>query len=624
MVAGQNTILFLFNENDLLASGKQGPVSFIFGDPDTTPETPCVIPSRISESNQVKFNCGCNYIDYETNIITIDCTIPNNDIIFTNIRSYFGYSSNTHFLIDFPNNKSHFGFSSNTSTIIAADMRLVSTGYFGLDSNSFLTIERRLEASSHFGHTSTTGIVYDPYNELFDPGEYTQAVFGYELKNVFVFNPYNEFFAPGEFAQSSFGYELKNVFVFNPYNEFFNTGAYAGFYFGYENKASVQFNPYNPFITDVIGSFGYSVSSGFRYSDNPYISDDPINFDVGFESAVSVKYADTRASFLATSYNGVSSDVSVQISPGFIGRSYLGYSSKLRYIAVGIPYATFSSCVASFGFEMMDNGSRPRFFDISRTECCTITTNELHHIEMNDYDDWDVMYGLHVGWGLSSISDLCTQPRFASTSVFGLESKVVDNSVYLDHIEMSFGITAHTRSLQYSSNIEIGYGNFITDKNEIKIELTKPLDTFDSNYLFTFGASMFTNFGCSYSLGTTYHRFGLSLISDLFVEEALRPIARFGFYSESVLNREVKFFPSFTFGYESKTVFYEAPYMMHFGFESYCESLVVENFVEFLEDGELENEYIYQNENGDRDMDKPYKVTIEGHEFTHYVRGRCY
>jgi hypothetical protein len=42
------------------------------------------------------------------------------------------------------------------------------------------------------------------------------------------------------------------------------------------------------------------------------------------------------------------------------------------------------------------------------------------------------------------------------------------------------------------------------------------------------------------------------------------------------------------------------------------------------EDGELNNEYLFQNKNGDIDESRPNGESIEGYPFTRYIKGRCY
>ena len=49
-----------------------------------------------------------------------------------------------------------------------------------------------------------------------------------------------------------------------------------------------------------------------------------------------------------------------------------------------------------------------------------------------------------------------------------------------------------------------------------------------------------------------------------------------------------------------------------------------ERIFEFLEEGELDNEYLFQTKNGDIDESRPNGVSLEGYPFTRYIKGRCY
>ena len=190
---------------------------------------------------------------------------------------------------------------------------------------------------------------------------------------------------------------------------------------------------------------------------------------------------------------------------------------------------------------------------------------------------------------------------------------------------MSFGHSANVRGLYYEKNYDISYGTIIVDQNEIKVELTKPLDEGISNNKFDFGYSSWANLGASYALGTARHFFGYYSYHSLTVDEAMRGKFWFGYWSTARLNTWAVFQDNRNyFGFISTGVFYEKPYELYFGYSAECSTIITENYVEFLEEGELINEYIYQTPNGDRDMDRPYQESIEGNEFIHAIRGRCF
>ena len=801
-MAGQNTILFPFNQNELTFNDPSldQPISFLFTKNDRLlksdtndlififgePLKPCEYPILIDKNKNIfDMGCNCHYIDYDTNIITVDCdtspsvgtcfkweeasdgdapfacpcltwtedrefnisceTTPSTDIILGTVRNYYGHNSSVIFSIDIANITSYIGFNSSFSMSVA-DMRFVTTSYFGIESTGILTRIPQFEVSYSFGFDTKNVFVFNPYNKFFNDGEFAESYFGtylynnivfdpynnfntdvishygysantfvifdsvnrfetdvitpfgFESKSVLVYNPYNkfdvdvishyghssstvlfydvhtelsdlpiysyyghsadtlvvfdpyhnftdedinsyvgfesnssivfdpynEFFDPGEDARSTFGFDTKNVFVFNPYNKFFNDGEFAQSLFGFDTKNIFVFNPYNLLGDITPNIFGISVNSSIRYNDDHRISTEDILLHVGVSSNTTVRYANIYANVATTFPYGFSANTTVQISPGFINTAYFGIATNIKYLTYRIPYVTFDIAISGFGFELHDNTNKPRYFDMSKNQCCSIEIHPLRHVEMTDINGWETIYGNEFGWGIGCIAELCTQPRFSAKSYTGFEAKVIDPSVYLGQIEIGFGFQARVRNLQFNTNINLGNGNFIVDQNEIRVELSKPGDTIESMVTMYHGMTIHTLFGVSYALSSAPSSYGHSSIVTLAVEEAIRSYGWFGYNTSAVLNRETKFSMNGHFGFSSYASFYEPPYLLYFGFGAHCDALITENFVEFLEEGEIENEYLYQTPNGDIDVDRPNGISIEGATYTHYIKGRCF
>ena len=710
---GQNTFLFLFNQNDLIDNSNKNKLVFIFGDTSSPVVPPnCKKPIYIDyESNNINFNCNCDPIDYDSNNVTIKCktvyicpdvfwkeaepgsasfniecenedllwkeTEPGNvsfnidcecveededgggpsvPILLENIRKYFGFSSSTAFSIDFNNNEFYIGYNSDFSLYVA-DMRISSNSYFGFSSEYNLTIQKYFSGNSYFGLQSAGSILYDPYNRFFKDDESSKSYFGNALTNIIVFNPYHEFFDnKTRFGESRFGYENKNTqFVYDPYHKFFdNANDSARYYFGYENKINqFIFDPYNELFTlNETGSFsfgyeakntqfvynpynllgltnpfvlGFQSNSVIRYSDDPYITKEDIPFNFGFSSSTDVKLANVYFAINGRSYFGVESNSNVQISVGFISNSYYGYECRLRYITMGQYYATFNSCIAGFGFELHNNMQRPFYIDLSANHCCSITPMQLTRVEMLDEHDIDVRYGLDKGWGIAMTVEFAAEPRLSATMHSGFTSKVEDNSVYLGESYAGFGISIHTRGMYINGGVELGYGNFIIEQNEIKIELSKPLDPAEINYAIYNGFSSITLLGASYALYPYKNYFGQASNFVLTVEEALRSNFYFGYYSRGELNRRATIYPNRNaMGFSARASFYEPPMYAYVGLSMECEAIITENWVEFLEEGELDNNYVIPNKNGDPDLDRPQGESIEGYRYSRVIKGRCW
>lgn len=605
-------------------------------------------------AGQAPFECICNTLWTDTNNFYISCVSSEttNNYINQSI-SYIGVSSSFIFEFDIGSISLSFGYSA-ANALYVSNMRLYVSYDVGYSSSGTLISSALLSSSYYIGYGSTANVLYNPFNPVtgvkpsyvgyeltnvfvFNPyhlffansSDYAVASFGNQLKNVFVFNPYHLFFAnSSDYTAASFGNQLTNVFVFNPYHLFFaNSSDYAVASFGNQLKNVFVFNPFNPLPLFDSLYFGIEAKSVIRYSDNPNISDDPIYYYSGFETAANIKFANNRADLSTTLYQGYTSNTITYLSYGFIGRNSLGYSSRAKNIITALVRANFINCISSFGASLHNNQWSPRYFDLSNQQCCTIDKYELRHVEMTRQDGWEVIYGLDKGWGIACTSTLTAQPRFKVTNTVGFESKVYDTSVYLGVVNIGFGLHARANSLTGQFNINIGYGNFITDQNGIKVEISKPLDQTDINYRLTYGQSAWCNFGASYAMAPTANYYGQYSYFALQVIEPIRGYFYAGYSSYFTLNANFSLYPNTSnFGYSVSMVsFYEAPYYFAYGFESTAPTLITENFVILLEEGELSNNYIFVTENGDPLLSRPHDgVSIEGYPYTHYVNGSCY
>ena len=564
--------------------------------------------------------------------------LSNNDL---NIHA--GFESKSFVLFDQFNKLSndpiitHFGYESKSVIIYNPYHKLTNSdivNYYGITSNTFVLFDQfntlsDKALSTYYGVSASSFILFNQYHPFTD--EDIVARFGYAPASTIVYDPYHEFFKnKTDSAISAFGFTPSSWIVYNPYHEFFkNKTDSATINFGMELKGSIIFNPYNKFNEGVINPFiaGYDTKSSIRYNDDHRISPIDINLAVGIDSKSDMKLANIYANVSTTFPYGFESNGKYQYHPGFVTNSYFGIATNIKHLTTRIPFPTFGICITQVGYELHSNTYKPRYFDLSAGECCTINKYEMIHIEMTDFDDWDVLYGNENGWGIACIADLCAQPRMSANVPMGYYSEVIDNTVYLGQVEIGFGMKVHTRGLQFDTNIELVNGNFITDQNEIKVELTKPDDIFDSNYVMGYGTSMHTNFGATYGFRLNDPPgFGQYVTTTLRVDEALRGsftmgVNLFGF----ALNNTSRFTPRSYAGFTLEAKFYEPPYYMyHTPFAMHCEAIITKNWVEFLEEGELDNEYLFQTKNGDIDESRPNGVSLEGYPFTRYIKGRCY
>ena len=576
-------------------------------------------------------------------------------------EQHFGFESNVHVSYNPYHNfnrliESTFGLELFVQDIIVPDLRINNIQYFGFDAQSAVQISALFSGEMEFGVESSSHISYNPYHNFdrviesefgfastanikygnphlsdvpleayfgyssnFELYRYiildTEFEFGFDSETHILYNPYHNF---NRVIESTFGFDSTAHISYNPRHNF-NRIIYTSF--GFDSEAHISYNPYHNFDRVIESDFGFASTANIKYG-NPNISDAPLEAYFGYSSAVDdIEVEVGKYTFSPYSYFGFDSTFDMLYTIGFRANAYFDtYRSRIQYLVIGYSKPTFTA-TAAFGFELLDNNTRTRYFDLSRTTCCTKMPYELLQFELLDTDDWTAQYGLHRGWALTSTALLSTEQRLASTFGFGYEFRLTDRTVYLGHCTSYFGYSGYNRALTLDINFELGYGNFTTDPNEIKVEMTKPNVVFVNNYYATLGYHNIVKLGIPYALKSTgaigwQSSFVLTL-------ERLIPIAHFGFYSHAVLNRQARIESENGFGYYNAAIIYEEPYIVPFGFYSEF-TIITENYVELFDNGELINEYRFLTPSNDHDTERPYQVSIEGYPYVHQIKGRCY
>lgn len=637
----------------------------------------CGILWTDSVSGSVNIQCPCEPYSDNSNI-TLNCndTTPPGQVYLENIRAHFGFESSTKFVVSINDINSYFGFDSTLLDIQVLDMRIENGQHFGFTAESALAaykiisseiefgfdslvedirvLDLRVENEQHFGFESNVHVSYNPYHNFdrviestfglelfvqdiivpdlrinniqyfgFDAQSAVQTYalfsaemeFGVESSSHISYNPYHNF---DRVIESEFGFDSTARISYNPYHNF-NRIIYTSF--GFDSEAHISYNPYHNFNRVIESDFGFASTANIKYG-NPNISDAPLEAYFGYSSAVDdIEVEVGKYTFSPNSYFGFDSTFDMLYTIGFRANAYFDtYRSRIQYLVIGYSKPTFTA-TAAFGFELLDNNNRTRYFDLSRTTCCTKMPYELLQFELLDTDDWTAQYGLHRGWALTSTAVLSTEQRLASTFGFGYEFRLTDRTVYLGHCISYFGYSGYNRALTLDINFELGYGNFTTDPNEIKVEMTKPHDVFVNNYYATLGLYSSVKLGIPYAV-KSIGAIGWQSSSVLTLEKLI-PIAHFGFYSHAVLNRQARIESENGFGYYNAAIIYEEPYIVPFGFYSEF-TIITENYVELLDNGELINEYRFLTPSNDHDTERPYQVSIEGYPYVHQIKGRCY
>jgi len=543
------------------------------------------------------------------------------------INSIYGYDANTLIIYDVRNpfeGEVNYTFDYSIDTFIVFDNNVFESDIifnYSFSADATVTFDNGNNFDSPvvttYGYSSDSFVIFD-YPSSFETDIISEV--GFESDTLMTYGALNPF---PTIIVSDYGYSVNTTLHINLVENLVDFNKTIDFDYGYSVNTFVIFNAYNPILdenTNIDIYYGSQSDTTIRYSDDPYINN--IEYNLGY---ISESELDTReglytfASDFEYGFDGEGSDLIYTV--GLAATGYHGIMSNILYIA-NMHVPVHLDAIMGFGYAMHDNQFDGRVIDLLKKPCCTFHKNDLKNIEMTLEADYSRQWMDLDVFGCKVEVQFTTQPRFSATMTNGMTSDVVDTTSYFS-VDFKHGITANVRSMNFDSTIDLVGGNFIVDQNEIKVEMTKPEDTGVTQY------GMMHGFECT-SLFTTIRAMGMQgeygyySTFDIRYESPMRPACIWGFQCNTTLNTFNRYQGESSHGMMSYTTFYEPPYNATYGFYSETSQLFTENFVEFLEDGEVRNEFIHQNENGDPDKTKPNGLTIEGYVYTHYIKGRCY
>lgn len=526
------------------------------------------------------------------------------DVINTFGIIEFNYGQQLNSLVTFDNNKFEFEYNFNigyvSNTLVSFD-----------DVNKFNS-----DIDNNYGYESTALVIYgnpNPFELPFIGG------MGYSVNSLVTFgepNPFPTVITSDYGFSSSFVLNTKLYEDLTDFNKTFDLG------YGHSANTFVIFNSYNPILkdTDTANSqYGYSVSSSMRYSDDPYINN--VNFELGYSSSSELDIQVGLYTFAVDFNYGFDYKPNLEYTVGIAATGYYGINAILLYVA-NLHTPVYLDATMRHGYMMNYNEYDVRVLDLMKKSCCSFHKTDLKRIEMMDEPNYVRQYSDVDSFGIKVECVLRTEPRFAATISTGMRSDIIDPSVYLSAV-FNHGVTANVRTMNFDTNIDLVGGNFIVDQNEIKVEMTKPDDLPSSLYGMSYGFLSRSDLSTERAYVLTSQQ-GYNSTFSLYFESPLRGDMGYGFQSQATLATFMIFSGSMIHGTTANATLYEPPYTMNYGFSMNVSQLFTENFVEFLEDGELQSEYIHQNKNGDPDLTKPNGISIEGYIYTHYVKGRCF
>ena len=221
---------------------------------------------------------------------------------------------------------------------------------------------------------------------------------------------------------------------------------------------------------------------------------------------------------------------------------------------------------------------------------------------------------------------LTTQPRFKFDVSVGVNACVVDHRyVEFGEVRTSIGINSFTRSMVYDVAIDLSYTNYTPSQHRVYFELDQEDPKSFNEYDFYLGLSSISYLSVQKEINAMFIFPTNEIQVELLTEEAIKIIVGFSCFSSSSLATRVSLdSKDNTFGVKSLFGFEEKPSYSSFGITSTFEFVQRQYEVELMEKGELVNNYVFTNKNGDPDKTRPTEISIEGYPYIHKIKGRCY
>ena len=270
------------------------------------------------------------------------------------------------------------------------------------------------------------------------------------------------------------------------------------------------------------------------------------------------------------------------------------------------------------------------YFDLTVDSCCggpRALTAQNFRIEMDfaEYPDQ-----VHFGDRTVFQVDLSCRPRFNIRAHSGELFDIIDKTVYVaqdlaSEPQMYFRSAEAFALVSFESVFvhRLCKGYFIPSGNNISIELTDVLDEncyVDRAYT---GEVMRTVLHNTCGIGILNYFVGERLFFDLIDDKPWLLRAWAGENLQFVFSTTIRQDGVAREGSNMFVKFWEPDWLARDG-QSVVMSLELEVHVEFIDDGCLDNEYIYMDENGDPIPEKFESVPIELYPYQHDIKTRCY
>lgn len=374
------------------------------------------------------------------------------------------------------------------------------------------------------------------------------------------------------------------------------------------------------------GTFDMSLAANLGVidaRDGATVTADTIDFDEiwqMYDGATMVGDVSTEDTMSPNAYSGETATASVTDFPSEgMGtfRAYDGAALESGPLTALVAVFLSVNFVDSYMFQagLPALGS---YFDLD-VSCCTDHDpgqQDIHHIELNHAPFPDEHYH---GDRVKIDADLSTNQRFSFNFYTGETASTVDNVPYILGAN-SFDGAAASFNFESEVNFRLCPGNFIPDGDNVVVELDfTDNEDCDANYARTGESLELTYLEANQNFQPGKFT-GETMIFDLFVPTDQLSLRA---YAGETMSLPTEFDPTFRTGESAAFQFYEAPIVGAHG--EYMEAdITIRYEVRFDEVGCLDNDFIYQDENGDPIPEKFNPVPVELDPYQHDILARCF
>ena len=242
---------------------------------------------------------------------------------------------------------------------------------------------------------------------------------------------------------------------------------------------------------------------------------------------------------------------------------------------------------------------------------------DFHKIEMNDAEFGDQKFD---GDRIRATVDFQTQPRFRFNFTHGETLRAVEDNTFLIYPRVNTGETMRVSLESNHINFPLCPVNFIPDGDNVYVELDYIDDTSCyADYFHTGETCVVHSFQVNQNFQERYYE-GARMDMELTLRDAWVLLSYTGEQARwyNPAEAETRMYT----GEQARVDFYVPPIIGATG-EHVEASLTTIYEVVFLEDGCLDNEYIWQDENGDPIPEKFNPVPVELDPFQHDLKAKC-